>query len=241
MLTGKRAFSGKALADMIAAVLEREPDWQALPAKTPPKIRDLLQQCLQKDPARRLNTIAEARRTIEHVQHGRNRWRVVAIAAAALATTAVGLTLWLRGPARLLERSQWVQLTKFSDSVTQPALSPDGRMVAFIRGSSTFVGPGQVCIKTLPDGEPVQLTHDNVWKMSPTFSPDGSRIAYTTLDPLFHWDTWVVSTLGGEPQPLLRNASGLIHRGGGRGHGVRRPLLRHGGGAPEHLAMGSRR
>jgi hypothetical protein len=45
--------------------------------------------------------------------------------------------------------------------------------------------------------------------MGPAFSPDGVRIAYTVADPKFHWDTWVVPTLGGEPQPWLRNASGL--------------------------------
>ena len=54
MLTGKRAFAGETLADTIESVLEREPDWQALPAKTPVKIRDLLRQCLQKDADRRL-------------------------------------------------------------------------------------------------------------------------------------------------------------------------------------------
>src|SRR5713101_9940368 len=114
------------------------------------------------------------------------------------------------GPA---DRSEWVQLTQLPDSVTQPALSPDGRMLAFIRGYSTWIGPGQVYVKILPDGEPVQLTHDNVLKMSPTFPPDGSRIAYTTVDPQFRWDTWLVPALGGEPQPLLRNASGLVWTG----------------------------
>ena len=54
LLTGKRAFPGETLSDTIAAVLEREPDWQALPAKTPAKIRELLRQCLQKDADRRL-------------------------------------------------------------------------------------------------------------------------------------------------------------------------------------------
>ena len=49
MLTGKQAFRGETVSDTIAALLEREPDWQALPPATPAKIRDLLRRCLQKD------------------------------------------------------------------------------------------------------------------------------------------------------------------------------------------------
>jgi eukaryotic-like serine/threonine-protein kinase len=144
----------------------------------------------------------------------RRRWLTAAlIAAAVLATLAIGAALWWRRPPRLPDRSQWVQLTKFPDSVTQPALSPDGHMVAFIRGYGPFLDPGQIYVKILPDGQPVQLTHDNALKMSPAFSPDGSRIAYTREDNQFHWDTWVVPTLGGEPQPLLRNASGFVWTG----------------------------
>ena len=69
--------------------------------------------------------------------------------------------------------------------------------------------PGQVYVKVLPGGEPVQLTNDDTLKMSPVFSPDGSRIAYTTVNERFEWDTWTVTVGGGEPQPWLRNASGL--------------------------------
>jgi Tol biopolymer transport system component len=82
-------------------------------------------------------------------------------------------------------------------------------MLAFVRSQSTFFALGQVYVKMLPDGEPVQLTHDSLKKMSPAFSPDGSRIAYTVVDPQFNWDTWVVPVLGGEPRRWLRNAADL--------------------------------
>ena len=211
LLTGTRAFQGETFADTVAAVREREPDWLALPAKTPTNIRELLRQCLRKDASRRLQTIADARKTIENAQRGRNRWRGAAVAAAVLAVLSVGAVAWFGNSTRPIDRSDWVQLTKFSDSVTQPALSPDGRMVAFIRGDSTFFGPGQIYVKVLPDGEPTQLTNDSLFKMSPSFSPDGARVAYTTVDTDFGWDTWIVPAQGGgTPQLLLKNASGLV-------------------------------
>lgn len=134
---------------------------------------------------------------------------IIAVTVFALLVAAVGH--WLRRPGRGPDRSRWVQLTNFPDSVTQPALSADGRMLAFVRGYSTWIGPGQIYVKMLPDGEPVPLTHDTTLKTDPTFSPDDSQIAYTTLNlKEFSWDTVVSPTLGGgDPQPLLRNASGL--------------------------------
>ena len=107
----------------------------------------------------------------------------------------------------LASRSAWVQLTNL-DSVTQPALSPDGRMLAFIRGPSTFVSPGQLYVKLLPDGEPVALTNDQLSKMGPVFSPDGNRIVYTVNDG-GSWDTWEVPVVRGKARRWLRNASGL--------------------------------
>jgi len=104
LLTGQRAFSGESTQDTIAAVLEREPDWDALPAKTPAKVRELLRQCLQKDAGRRLQHIADARRTIEEVQRGSKRWQIVAT-AATIAIVALVTALWMRGPVRPLDRS----------------------------------------------------------------------------------------------------------------------------------------
>jgi serine/threonine protein kinase len=54
LLAGKRAFRGENLYDTIGAVLEKDPDWNALPAKTPSRIRKLLRRCLEKDASRRI-------------------------------------------------------------------------------------------------------------------------------------------------------------------------------------------
>jgi Tol biopolymer transport system component/predicted Ser/Thr protein kinase len=132
--------------------------------------------------------------------------------AAGLLVLVLGLIAfaWLR-PKRLPGPEQWVQLTRLPDSVSQPALSRDGRKVAFIRGPSTFAGAGQIYVKPLPDGEALQLTHDTLSKMSPVFSPDGSQIAYTAVNEGgLQWDTWTVPAAGGEARRWLLNASGLV-------------------------------
>ena len=59
MLTGLPVFAGETIPDTIARVLEREPDWRALPFSTPPEMRELLRACLQKDPQHRLQHIAQ--------------------------------------------------------------------------------------------------------------------------------------------------------------------------------------
>jgi hypothetical protein len=100
-------------------------------------------------------------------------------------------------------------LNSFADSATSPALSPDGRMLAFIQGEHTFGGPGQIYVKLLPNGEPVQLTHDDLNKRgSPKFSPDGARLAYAAFKPGSTWDTWVVPVLAGQPRLFLANRYG---------------------------------
>lgn len=122
----------------------------------------------------------------------------------------VAVAVWVLRTTVPFARSDWVQLTRFQDAVNQPALSPDGRMLAFIRGPSTFVGEGEIYVKLLPAGEPVQLTHDGMRKMGPVFSPDGTRIAYTAQGERSTWNTWIVPVLGGKPEEWLPNASGLV-------------------------------
>src|SRR6185312_4499672 len=65
MLAGKRAFEGATFSDTGAAVLDREPDWRALPAETPSAIRRLLRRGLQKEKDKRLHDVADARLELE--------------------------------------------------------------------------------------------------------------------------------------------------------------------------------
>jgi hypothetical protein len=85
-------------------------------------------------------------------------------------------------------------------------------MVTFVRGRSTFNTPGEIYVKTLPDVEAVPLTNDGLNKMSPVFSPDGARIAYTVVEG-GRWDSWQVQVIGGQARLWLDNASGLTWTG----------------------------
>jgi len=143
-----------------------------------------------------------------------SRKRLLAgVIVGVLATLVVAIFLDLSrthaGPIQPALRHPWMQVTHFADGATSPALSPDGRMIVFIQGPETFISRGQIYVKILPDGAPVQLTHDETLKMAPAFSTDGSRIAYTVTVPGFGWDTWEVPVLGGEPHELLPNAAAL--------------------------------
>ena len=67
-LTGKPAFLGETISDTIAAILEREPDWSALPSQVPTRVRYLLQRTLSKDTRERIHDIADARILLEDRQ-----------------------------------------------------------------------------------------------------------------------------------------------------------------------------
>ena len=119
-----------------AKILEQEPDWSVLPKSTPAAIHQLLRQCLQKDRRRRLQTIDGGaccrERLLAPRAISRRTWIAIGAAAVlAIAAGAYALSQFDRRP--IASRSDWMQLTNL-DSVTQPALSPDGRMLAFIRG-----------------------------------------------------------------------------------------------------------
>ena len=136
---------------------------------------------------------------------------VVLAAAAALLLASIGAA-WFFGARQrpVTSAAEYVPLTDVDDSATAPALSPDGRLLTFIRGGSAFLSSGQIWLKVLPDGEPIPLTHTTDTLFAPTFTPDGTHVAYTDVGNQGRsWDTWVVPITGGAPVRLLPNASGL--------------------------------
>jgi TolB-like protein/Flp pilus assembly protein TadD len=68
-LSGRRAFAGETASDVIARILERDPDWGPLPASTPPRLRDLLERCLTKDVEQRPRDIGDLRRELGSIAH----------------------------------------------------------------------------------------------------------------------------------------------------------------------------
>jgi len=232
MATGRPAFPGPTSAVIFQAILGFEPPspLQFNPG-LPPEFERIIAKAVEKDRKLRYQTASDLRADLERLRRDTTSGRAVAATGSARAAVAAPLPAarsrrWMgyaglgaaivallaagvlffqrREKAPPPSSAQWVQLTDFTDSAVSPALSPDGRMLAFVRSSNTFAGAGQVYVKLLPSGEPVELTRDALPKMSPEFSPDGSRIAYTVP-----WDTWVVPVLGGAPQVWLPNASGL--------------------------------
>ena len=126
---------------------------------------------------------------------------VIAIAAAVVLT---------RQTSRAHGSVAYRQLTSFSDAAFEPALSPDGRMLAFLVGNDmNFPFPGEVFTKMLPDGEPIQRTHDSILKYGVAFSSDGSEITYTAADATHGWTVRSLPVLGGDSRLLLSNAAGL--------------------------------
>jgi TolB-like protein/cytochrome c-type biogenesis protein CcmH/NrfG len=103
MLTGRVPFAGETMSDTIAAILERNPNWDALPASTPERVRRLLVRCLEKDPARRLRDIGEAIVELDDAVSSSSAgtavalprrmlrsWPVIGVAGAVLIMLALG-------------------------------------------------------------------------------------------------------------------------------------------------------
>ena len=155
LLTGQRAFAGATASDTIAAILEREPDWQALPQTTPASIQALLRRCLRKDSKRRHHDMADARIEIEEALSEPPQ----ALAAAELAIGEAQPAPWRRAIPWMLAGLLAVMLGVALWSpwrASPPAQRPVSRVVINLPQGQTF------------------------WELSPDLgiSPDGTQIAY---------------------------------------------------------------
>jgi serine/threonine protein kinase/Tol biopolymer transport system component len=242
MVTGVVPFRGETHGVIAEAILNRTPVPPVrLNPDLSPKLEEIINKALEKDRKLRYQNAADLQTDLRRLARDSNRdsldasssrqeqqeakeqqpeklkaWRAYFyVAAAVLVLTIVAAFLFRRPPPGGVPppSKEWEQLTFFTDSAVYPTLSPDGRMLAFIRAGNSFLAPGDVYVKLLPGGEPVQLTHDSKTKVGLSFSPDNSRIAYSIAEP---WDTWEVPVLGGEPHLMLPNASSLTWIEGGR-------------------------
>jgi eukaryotic-like serine/threonine-protein kinase len=217
MLAGHRPFTAATNLELLQKVIHATAP--PLSEHIPEPLRVLVTRAIEKNPADRYSSMRELVAALREAQRPSRqapaatarrsrKWLAAAgFAAIVIAAAAGALAFWSRHVSSTAHL-EYTPLTNFTDSAVSPTLSPDGRMLAFIRGASTFQGPGDVYVKLLPDGEPVRLTQDGTDKVGPVnFSSDGSRIAYTVLQN--GGPTWSVPVLGGEPAPMLANANGL--------------------------------
>jgi Tol biopolymer transport system component len=229
MLSGRRAFEGEEISDVMASVLRQEIDWAALPADTPPGIRHLLRRCLERDPKQRLRDIGEARIALEsrddHVEPpkstsvatdppaGRRTARSAAIpwaiaGVAAMMAAVLALVVLLRaGPAAadrlLLEIGPPPDL----DFLVGPNLggveiSPDGTTVAFLVQTPSG---RRLYVQSLATGEAHPLPGTD-YAHYPFWSPDSRSIGFFGNGKLF-----TIAIAGGQPEAIVNIEQG---RGG---------------------------
>jgi len=222
MLTGSSAFVRETVTDTVVAVLGAEPEWKSLPADTPASIRRLLTRCLQKDARRRLHDIADARIEIEDAiatpaepvapATPRPSSRSALLALLLGIAAALVLLWWARdkfgGPAQpSLQDVRVTRLTELPGLEESPAISPDGKSLAFTAGVN---GKRQVFVQLVAGGAPLQITHDAADHESPRWSPDSSSVFYFSpaVSGAVQGSIWEMPALGGVPRRVVNSVGG---------------------------------
>jgi serine/threonine-protein kinase len=222
MLTGRRAFAGEGVSETLAHVLTREPDWSALPAGLPSRVRSLLMRCLTRDPRKRLQAIGEARIALEDTSaEPREGRRFLSPILAGALGLVVGGVLWSLSsrPAPSSPPSPPMRLSvdlgahAYFDANTNDEgqgvlLSPDGAMLAFV-AMSEIGDPPRLYVRRLEDlvASPLAGTEG---ARNPFFSPDGKWIGFFADGKLKK-----VAVTGGGPVALVEaSAASGVWAGG---------------------------
>jgi serine/threonine protein kinase len=192
MVTGRPAFARQTISDTIAAILEREPEWDVVRTAAPAPVRTLLKQCLAKDARRRLRDIADARIQIEEilaeppaaraidVPRGRSfpLWGSLALGVLAVAAGVAAYVLATRSTSAPTP----VQLTlSFAGQLNDvaitsvPSPSPDGGRFVFI--GTNEKGARSLWIRAIESSE-TRMLAGTEGAQTPIWSPDGSSIAF---------------------------------------------------------------
>ncbi len=197
LLSGKVAFHGEDVTDILAAVVRAEPDWHGLPSATPAKIRDLLRRCLQKDKTLRMQSAGDVRIEIHEALISSptaepaaaakgsraSGWRVPALSLGVLLSVVIAsLVAWTLKPSPAQPVTRTVialppgRVLAGFDSGSAVAISPDGTHLAYV---ATQGGIQRLYLRTM-DRLEAQPIPDTEGGSSPFFSPDSQWLGFVT-------------------------------------------------------------
>ncbi len=225
MLTGKVPFEGETVSDTLAGILEREPDWHALPQTTPANIQVLLQHCLEKDPRRRLRDIGDAgieisealtRPFIVSPESRPSRYTLWKVAALCVFVGLVlGVIVMLMVMTRPTEPTGPKSVRRYpvlldpenpitrdqGGNVPFPTFTPDGRQVIYVGGTA----PDTWLVRRPLDSLHAERILGTQGATEPQVSPDGQWLA-------FYKDLaiWKVPLAGGKAMRISNSLSDLF-------------------------------
>ena len=219
MISGSRPFSGDSHAATLAAVLRAEAQpLSAFRRDIPADLERLVERCLRKDPARRIQTMADLKVDLEDLLEESKTGRVAAlsptprghlprwiIAVATVAILSGAAAYWLihgpRNPLQPLAPLSALPLTGNQGLEDQPAFSPDGNQVAY-----TWNGPTEdnfdIYVKLIGPGAPLRLTTNPAPDLLPAWSPDGRWIAFLRQYSDERFDILLIPALGGSERKI---------------------------------------